>query len=224
MADYKTHLTGGVVAGVVVALGAAWFELVGWGRVPFVALAGVVGGIAPDVDSDSGRPQRILFNYGMVVVPSAILWRVLPMIGEDPKIGVVVWIAIALMRFPAQWLFAKYTVHRGMFHSVPAGIAFGCLCFLVADWKYEQPGPLIAMGLAGGIGYFVHLALDEMWSVDFEGRKIRVKKSLGTALKFLGSRPLYNVIAWALVAVLVAAVGYEIQGPLMRKLEAVGLL
>lgn len=205
MADYKTHLQGGITAGVVIALGCAWFELIPLPRIPFVALAGIVGGIAPDIDSNASRPRRILFNYGNVIIPSIILWRI-PALRSDPQIGVICWVVLALMRYPVEWLFAKHTVHRGMFHSTPAALIFGCLCFLLADWRTERLSHQVALGLSGGIGYFVHLSLDELWSVDFEGRKIRVKKSLGTALKLIGPVPLHNVATWGTLTLLLGLV------------------
>lgn len=205
MADYKTHLQGGVAAGLTVALACAWFELVPLIRIPFVALTGVIGGIAPDIDSSSSRPRRILFNFGNVIIPSVILWRI-PALRSDPQIGVICWVLLALMRYPMEWLFARYTVHRGMFHSTPVAIGFGCLCFLLADWRTDRLSYQVALGLSGGIGYFTHLILDELWAVDFEGRKIRVKKSLGTALKLVGPIPLHNTATWGALALLLGLV------------------
>lgn len=204
MADFRTHLIGGAVAGVTIALAAAALELIGWGRFPFVALAGITGGIAPDIDSDTGRPQNILFGAGMLLVPTAIVWRIEPL-REQPHWGALAWIGLALMRYPMQWAFARYTVHRGMFHSIPAILVFAFWCFLLNGRRIDDVSVQISMGLAGGVGYLVHLVLDELWSVDFNGRKInkiRLKKSLGTALKPWGRVWWHNVLAWGLVLVL----------------------
>ncbi len=116
------------------------------------------------------------------------------------------WIALALLRFPVEWLFARYTVHRGMFHSTPVALIFGCMCFLLADWRHSQLSCQVAMGLAGAVGYFTHLALDELWSVDFNGNKIRVKKSLGTALKLIGPVHAHNTATWGVLALLLGLV------------------
>jgi hypothetical protein len=84
------------------------------------------------------------------------------------------------MRFGVAELFRRYTVHRGMWHSIPAAASIGLLAFLITD---DQN--LMLRGYWAGsavIGFMTHLVLDELYSVDFRG--IRLKKSLGTALKF----------------------------------------
>jgi hypothetical protein len=203
MADFRTHLMGGILAGTALALGAAGLGLVGWARIPLIALAGIVGGIAPDIDSDSGRPQGILFGAATLVLPTAIVWRIDVLSEQEPWWGVACWVALALLVwYPLRWAFRAYTVHRGMFHSTPAIFIFAALCFLVNGRRIEHVGLQLAMGLAGGLGYLVHLVLDELWAVDFEGRRIRVKKSLGTALKLVGPVRWHNAAAWGAVVLL----------------------
>lgn len=201
MADYKTHFIGGVAAGVVTALTSAACGWIDFNQIPLVAMTGMVGGIAPDIDSDSSRAQQILFNIGMLVVPSAIVFRILPWL-PGPEYALGAWILLALMRFPVQWFFQKFTVHRGMCHSIPAGVIFALLCFMFGGRGEEDAFTRqVANGLAGGIGYFTHIALDELWSVDFDGRKIYVKKSLGTAYKLWGNDVLPNLSTYGLLLV-----------------------
>lgn len=199
MADYKTHFIGGVAAGVVTALASAAAGWIDYSQIPLVAATGMIGGIAPDVDSDSSRAQQILFNLGMLVVPSAVVFRIFPWL-PGPEYALGAWIVLALLRFPAQWFFQRFTVHRGMCHSIPAGVIFALLCFVFAGGGEDALTQQVASGLAGGIGFFTHIALDELWSVDFDGRKIVVKKSLGTAYKLWGNDVLPNVSTWGLLA------------------------
>lgn len=225
MADFRTHLMGGVAAGIGIALAAVGLDLIGWVRVPMVTLAGVTGGIAPDIDSDSGRPQGILFGAATVVLPSALIWRIAPL--RDAELwGIVAWLLLALtVWFPMRWAFRAYTVHRGMFHSLPAVLIFGFLCFLMNGRRLDHVSLQMAMGLAGGLGYLVHLVLDELWSVDFEGRRIKVKKSLGTALKPYGSVRWHNALAWGAVLVLGALVWRGLYGEAIEDmLGRVGLI
>jgi membrane-bound metal-dependent hydrolase YbcI (DUF457 family) len=202
MADFKTHLIGGAAAGVVAALASAWIGWVDWQWLPLVATAGIVGGLAPDVDSESARPQRILFGAAAVIVPSVLLYRV-QWLQRDPERAVLSWVIFAALTWwPGRWLFQRATVHRGMLHSLPAVAIFGAIAFLFAGRRAEDVTYQIAVGLTAAVGYLTHLALDELWSVDFEGRTIRVKKSLGTALKPWGKVAWHNGLAWGLVAVL----------------------
>lgn len=195
MADFRTHLIGGTVAGLGLAAVGVHLEPIGWSGIPLITLACTIGGIAPDVDSDSGRPQRILFGLGAIFVPLVVLLRFgtygfdLQGLGAWVHGGLLVW-------FPARWIFRTCTVHRGMFHSAPAALIFGSLCFLLVAGRIDGLSLQLATGLAGAVGYLVHLLLDELWSVDFEGRRIRVKRSRGTALKLMGSTPHHNLLTW----------------------------
>src|SRR5262249_47510635 len=87
-----------------------------------------------------------------------------------------------VIRYGLCALFKKVTVHRGMFHSVPAMLIAGLFVFLA----YQSPSLLIRVYLAGGImlGFFSHLLLDELCSVDLTGARLRLNKYAGSALKF----------------------------------------
>jgi membrane-bound metal-dependent hydrolase YbcI (DUF457 family) len=91
-----------------------------------------------------------------------------------------------VVRYIIFQMFAKLTVHRGIFHSILAAIFF---CFLTTDISYylfslNALNAWVA-GLFVFIGYLIHLILDEMYSVDLIGTKI--KKSFGTALKIVST-------------------------------------
>jgi hypothetical protein len=90
--------------------------------------------------------------------------------------------------------------HRGIYHSVLAGVLFA---FLTAIAYYYVLGRHEGVSwLAGGfmfIGYMVHLVLDEIYSVDVLGT--RVKRSFGTAMKFYDGRRLDHSIAMAVATV-----------------------
>ena len=78
--------------------------------------------------------------------------------------------------------FARFTVHRGIWHSW-LGIAFATLATVdLAYWLLREPaqGAWVAGGMVG-LGYFTHLCLDELSSVDLMSS--RVSRSFGTALK-----------------------------------------
>ena len=132
MANFTAHLPGGVGAGLSAAGGAL---AMGWVKpLPALAVAavGFVAALAPDVDHDHGRPIRYVFGLATLLLPSATLYRVAPLT-ETPQLAVGSWVLMALaVAFPIRWVFTKMTVHRGIFHSVPATLIFGCLMFLVA--------------------------------------------------------------------------------------------
>ena len=61
------------------------------------------------------------------------------------------------------------------------------------------------MAGAVALGFLSHLVLDEVYSVQWDGTRIKLKKSSGSALKFLGKNPLPNGIAIGLLLFLTHA-------------------
>ncbi|MEE2645465.1 MAG: hypothetical protein VYD19_11070, partial [Myxococcota bacterium] len=125
MADFKTHLRVGTVAAVAGAVGCASFGLVSPAWVPILSLAGVVGAIAPDIDSDSGRPLRIIFPSLAALLPPVLIWRVPELHRALPE-TLGAWLVLSwLLYSPARWLVCRLSRHRGSFHSLPAALCFG---------------------------------------------------------------------------------------------------
>ena len=83
-------------------------------------------------------------------------------------------------------LFARFSVHRGMFHSLLAAIFFGFLATSLTYhlFRLSALGAWMS-GLFVSVGYTIHLVLDELYSVDLTGA--RVKRSFGTALKLISA-------------------------------------
>ena len=48
------------------------------------------------------------------------------------------------------------------------------------------------------VGYFTHLLLDELWSVDFDGVSLRGKRSQGTALALFKRNIILTLFAYLL--------------------------
>ena len=69
-----------------------------------------------------------------------------------------------------------------------------------------------AIQIVGGRTWVSHLALDELYSVDFRGR--RLKRSSGTALKFWGKKAWPNYTTYGKLAFLVLLIFSD--GPLMN--------
>lgn len=184
MASFQGHLSfASVLAAGYGSLGAFQLEL-DWGPVFLGAGLTALGGMLPDLDSDSSVPVRELFGLAAVTVPFLLLQRLdaLGLTTLEQKL-VILSAAYLLIRYGLSALFKKVTVHRGMFHSVPAMLIAGLLVFLA----YHSPSPVIRLYLAGGImlGFFSHLLLDELYSVNLMGARLRLNKYAGSALKFV---------------------------------------
>lgn len=206
MAAFKQHVTfssllGIGYAGALAAAGVEWVHGV---------LAGCLCGIAgmlPDLDSPSGRPVRELFGVTAIAVP-LLLMRRLRRAGLEPEQMVLVAATMYLLiRFGLSWVFKHLTVHRGMFHSIPAMLIAGEAVFLAHDC----PEPYGRITLAGGImlGFFSHLLLDEIYAVDMNGATLRFNKAAGSALKFFSKNWGATAGTWLLLAVLSYFVGVD---------------
>ena len=146
MPGFKTHITGSSLLGVGYG-GAAYFMYgVPW---PTCALAGglcSVSGMLPDIDSDSSTPQRESMAFAAAVVPMMLLHRFQHW-GMSHEMILLAGAAVYLLiRFGAAALLRLYTVHRGMFHSLPAAVVFGEIAFLLASGddlycESTQPAP-----------------------------------------------------------------------------------
>lgn len=62
MAGFKTHLTGGILSGAGVALAGFLSGSLSMIQTAAIFVVGSVGGLLPDLDSDSGKPLTLLFQ------------------------------------------------------------------------------------------------------------------------------------------------------------------
>jgi hypothetical protein len=200
MASYRGHLM------LAAPLGAGYGALAllqpqpDWGPAILAAGLTTLGGLMPDLDSDSGVPVRELFGVLSAVVP-ALLYGPLRDGGLPLEQALVLLGAVYLfIRYVVADLFRRWTVHRGMFHSVPAMLIAGLLVYLF----YPGRDPQLRLYLAGGVmlGFLSHLLLDELCSVDFMGMSVRLNKYAGSALKFGSSSWPATLTAYGLLAVL----------------------
>jgi membrane-bound metal-dependent hydrolase YbcI (DUF457 family) len=197
MAGFKTHITTSTVLGIGYGAGAYGFYHL---PVSTCILAGglcSVSGMLPDIDSDSGRPLRESMAFGAAVVPMMMVDRFHAM-GMDLEMIILVGGAIYLMiRFGLAAVLKHYTVHRGMFHSLPAALIAAEVAFLAFGKERIDLRYFVAGGVL--LGFMSHLILDEIWSIDFQRGRFRLKSSFGTAIKFWGEGVGPNLLTYALV-------------------------
>lgn len=185
MADFNTHLMGAAaVSGLVATV------LVMTGQFPHQAVIGyfvlgVIGGLLPDLDSPTSIPIRIAFAVLAVAAGFLVVFT----FGRRYSLVelVILWLGCFLfIRYGLFNLFDRVTVHRGLIHSIPAGVGCGLIATLVAFHAFNAS--VIHSWLCGifvTLGFLVHLLLDEWYSVDLSGKKL-LKSSFGTAFS-LGS-------------------------------------
>lgn len=190
MAAFKTHITTSTVVGL--SYGGAMHALF---EVPYetcLLSAGLcsISGILPDVDSESGQTLREITGFIAAFVPLLLLDHLRALELNHEKIVLAGGCLYIIMRFGLAGLLNRYTVHRGMWHSIPAALVAG----LVTSFICDCPEPFLRLMKVGAVvlGYMTHLVLDEIYSFDTSRGRIRIKKSFGTALKIWNPRSIWS--------------------------------
>lgn len=206
MADFKTHITTSTVLGVGYGV-AGYF----YGHLPVenCVLAGglcSVSGMLPDLDSDSGRPVQEMTSFAAACIPMLMLDRFATWHWSNETIVMAAALLYVAVRFGVAELFKRYTVHRGMWHSIPACLTCGLITFLIVS--HQDLSLRIFKANAVMLGFLSHLVLDEIWSVSLRSGRLNIKRSMGTALKFWGKDSWANFSVYGKLAVCaVLAVG-----------------
>lgn len=198
MASYRGHMAFAAVLGSGYGSVGALHLNLDWGPVFLGAGLTTVGGFLPDLDSDSGVPVRELFGMAAATAPFLLFQRVQSYGLTMEQTFVVLAGLYVFVRYGLSALFKSVTVHRGMFHSIPAMLISGLAVFLA----YHSPNLGVRLYLAGGVtlGFFSHLLLDEFCSVDFNGVKIELNQSAGSAFKFFSSSFSASLLTYACLA------------------------
>lgn len=203
MANFRTHLTVAAAASTVLAACGVYAKLFGLTTGVLCAIIGTIGGLLPDIDLDHSTPAKRGFFLGslitsmLIVIPYANAYRQNELILDS----LILWgISFIIIRFVIIETFSRLTVHRGVVHSVPYMAVFGLLVVHGVFYGLQMTAFVSWMfGLFLFIGSLIHLLLDEIYSVNVLG--LRLKKSAGTAFKFFEiKKPLQYLALYAVVA------------------------
>ena len=189
MANFNTHLNVAIISSGLASATLLSATHIDFNSALWLWFLGIIGGLLPDIDSDNSTSLDTIFAMFTL---AAVLIALRYISGARfTEIRFIELIATSLilygtMRFVIRPLFEKITVHRGSCHS----LAFLLLCALLATqltWKlgdnYTNRSDIIAWFSGGFIflGGFIHLLLDEIYSVDLAN--VTIKRSFGTAMK-----------------------------------------
>jgi len=200
MANFATHIGAGTVVSGALATVTLAADVIAPENLIAVTLAGVLGSVLPDIDLKDSRASRALFS-GLAVFFSFIVLFL-----NAPKYSIaelwLLWLgSFLLVRYAAEALFHRFSYHRGIWHSITAGLFFWFLTAIVFYYVLQRHEGVA--WLAGGfmfIGYITHLILDEMYSVNLMGQ--RLKKSFGSAMKLFDDKKPGESATVAILAVI----------------------
>jgi len=201
MAAFREHVSVSTMLGLGYGLGA----VVGFGFSPVQGIlaccATGIAGMLPDLDSPNGRPIREMFGFLGAVMPLLMVDRVINWLGL-PSNGETMLLVLGVLYLAVKYggaaLVDKFSIHRGMYHSIPAMLIAAELMYLGYPNQEQRVKVMMALGVA--IGFFSHLLLDEIYSVEMNNLSVRLKKSSGTAIKLFGEGFGANVVAFTLLA------------------------
>jgi hypothetical protein len=181
MANFGVHFAGAVVGGLgcgLIGLLVRGVENPWFGGA--CGLLAVVGALLPDIDHDDAIPNREIFGVLAAALPAGLLgWLAREWRWTTEQNICFFGLSYVLIRYGVAPVFKKITVHRGIIHSIPFALLAGQLVAL-SLFRFTVLERMLA-GASLTVGFFVHLALDELFAVDFLGRSL--KRSFGTAIK-----------------------------------------
>ncbi len=182
MANFNTHFMVASGASAVVSGTLLSMEVVSPEQAVYAFALGTLGGLLPDVDSAHSKSIKVGFNV-LSLLMTIMLIFVKSSTYSLIEMFIVAGLVFAGIRYALLDIFRKISKHRGMFHSIPVALIWGIVVAILMQYFFGL-NSLVSWvyGFMVTMGYFVHLILDETYSVDLGNR--RVKKSLGTAMKF----------------------------------------
>ena len=194
MADFKAHTSVGTLWGLLlgaVSLISGFCSLIGGIVILFLA---ATSSAAPDIDSDTGRPRELVLSFLGIAIPIVLLFNVSDSTSSENILAATL-ISFFLVRYILGYLLAKFTVHRGLWHSIPAAVLCSEITYLLFFDLPVKVRLLYALSVLGG--FISHLLLDEMYSVKVLA--LDTKRSFGTALKFTGPSKLQTFLLYFLI-------------------------
>ncbi len=202
MANFNTHLNGAFAVSGIMALTVYKAGLIDDSGFLLCMALGTMGGLLPDLDSDNSTPIKLGFNMASFVFAFGLVmhWR-----NELSLLALIaLWlVGYGFMRYIVFGIFTSLTVHRGIMHSVPYMAVLGL--GLVSLSYYILGNTLSASWFFGLFlfgGAMVHLALDELYSVNLMG--MTMKRSAGTAMKFYQHKDKWwYLLLYGLIALLI---------------------
>jgi len=181
LGNFQQHITCSTATGIAIGGLAYCF---GFEPPACLVAAGLCSfaGMLPDIDSDSSTSFRECIYLAASIGCILTISRLRQHDGIDTDFAMFGGAMMLLfIRFGVGSWIKKITTHRGMIHSIPMAIISGQLAFFAVTGTLEER---ILKASALAIGFLSHLVLDEVYSVDSTGAKLRLKKSFGTALKW----------------------------------------
>ena len=184
MANFKTHYRVGMLASIVPACGLFALGFVSFAHATLFFILSTFGSLLPDIDIPSSKIAKALF-FTLSLFGSALFSTYLFAHFATSKPFAMygsILVAFVLLQYFFPKMLTVLTRHRGFIHSIPMAVFLAMVLSLVCFYYFELNSfSSYLLGFSLGYGFIVHLLLDEAYSVNLMGA--RLKKSFGTAFK-----------------------------------------
>ena len=204
MAAFKSHISFGVLTAIALTFLLGYFSIISGFSLFIVFTLTVIGSMLPDIDSDSGLPVRLLFLSISIALATLSLFYIDSIYSVSLLEKGLISIGCGLgTYFIAGNIFKYFTVHRGIFHSIPASLVFGLAALSLSSEFGFGDKESLSFGLAVSVGYLCHLLLDELNSTtNLAGGSFLPKKSLGTAMQLWAPSVVTSSLMYMLLFIL----------------------
>ncbi|MDR2197975.1 MAG: metal-dependent hydrolase [Deltaproteobacteria bacterium] len=198
MPNFNYHLGASALASaVLVAYGEAAYGL-GQPASGLAFLAGVAGGVLPDLDSDSSIPLRFSGIVAGLGAASAVAGFAMADSGVFDRpwrpltVAVAALAAFVLFNALTLKVIKKITVHRGLFHSFPIPFLYaGVFALLISSQGRKT---VMAVWILGVVGVFTHLVMDAVRDLSFNPLKFATSDISASTRLWFGTA-LVNLLA-----------------------------
>ena len=140
------------------------------------------------------RPLRVMQWEVILIAAKTVVLRVVPMCHASA------W----GMRVARSAVGAKLELPGGSVDGASLALLIAAE-FMFLTYYSDEIRVRLLMAVGVGIGFLSHLVLDEMYSVQWDGMKVRLAKSSGSAMKFFGPEALPNGVTMGLLLCLTYA-------------------
>jgi hypothetical protein len=201
MADFNTHLGTASVVSMITATIFYGAKTISPQEFVYYFCLGTFSGTLPDIDSDTSTALKNFFNFLGVMLAFLVLFL---RIGKLSILEMmIIWATVfSIVRYGIIQIFTWYTVHRGIFHSIPAALATGLTVGIICDHFFHMSPMKSWLSIFFvTVGYLSHLILDEIYSIEFSSA--RIKWTFGSACKIVNlDNWHYYVYLYLLIAIL----------------------
>lgn len=201
MANFKTHVQFATIGCALASSALLSTQTLNVKEAVLCWIAGSIGGILPDIDSDNSHSLTILFGIFTLIVCAATVAMSVHMLPILWVWGLCLAVYL-VMQLCVRKIFESFTIHRGICHSLLAGAAAGLGLVFGSYQLGLSAATSWFLGAFLSFGFLLHLLLDEIYSVDF--MNVSVKRSFGTAIKLFDYGNMRTSLALSVLTIFLA--------------------